>query len=356
LASWEQRNLKERSPRLDNKGVEALNDPSGRKRQMTFTAAAMFGGAAFVGLVEGLIPGGPELSLMPALSALGFVIVLVILGPRLPMRVLGALGPIGAGLIAYALATTPPGQGDGALLYIWPVLWVAYFFGRSGSILIVAWIGVVQGAALIYSNGVLDRWIDVMVSVGIVAAVVHALRESNKRLVARLEAEARVDKLTGVLNRRGFEEHAALELERAGREGYSVGAATFDIDYFKRVNDEWGHDTGDRVLGFLGGVLLAQTRAPDIVARLGGEEFVALLTRAEGDDVHAYAERVREAFAAAADLGLPPVTVSAGVTADVAPESIEGLLQVADSALYAAKRAGRDRTVVHRSAALQPAG
>jgi len=320
---------------------------------MTFTAAAMFGGASFVGLVEGLIPGGPELSLIPAFSALGFVTLLLLVGPRLPMSALGALGPIGAALIAYALATTPPGQGDGALLYIWPVLWVAYFFGRTGSILIVAWIGVVQGAALIYSGGVLDRWIDVMVSVGVVAAVVHSLRERNKRLVARLEAEARIDKLTGVLNRRGFEEHATVELERAGREGYSVGAATFDIDYFKLVNDEWGHDAGDRVLEFLGGVLRAETRAPDVVARLGGEEFVALLTRADCREVQAYAERVRAAFAAAPDLDLPPVTVSAGVTAAVAPQSVEQLLQVADSALYAAKRGGRDRTVMHETAALQ---
>jgi diguanylate cyclase (GGDEF)-like protein len=319
---------------------------------MIFTAAAMFGGAAFVGLVEGLIPGGPELSLIPALAAACFVTVLMLVGPRLPMAVLGALGPIGAALIAFALATTPPGQGDGALLYIWPVLWVAYFFGRTSSFLMVAWIGVVQGAALIYSGGVLDRWIDVMVSVGVVAAVVHALSERNERLVVRLEAEARIDKLTGVLNRRGFEEHARVELERAGREGYSLGATTFDIDYFKRVNDEWGHETGDRVLEFLGAVLRAETRTPDVVARLGGEEFMALLTRADADQARAYAERVRAAFAAAPDLGLPPVTVSAGVTAAVAPGTIDVLLQAADSALYAAKRSGRDRTVVHQQAAL----
>ena len=99
--------------------------------------------------------------------------------------------------------------------------------------------------------------------------------------MARLAEEARVDKLTGVLNRRGFEEHAAIELERARREGYSVAASTFDIDYFKRVNDEWGHEAGDRVLEHLGEVLRAETRGADIVARLGGEEFVAFLPRAD---------------------------------------------------------------------------
>lgn len=318
------------------------------KRQMALTAAAMYGGAAFVGLVEGIVPGGPDLSLVPAVCSFALVTLLLAGGPRLPMPVLAALGPIGVALIAFALATTPPGQGDGALLYIWPVLWVAYFFDRRASILIVAWIGIAQGAALIHSGGVFDRWVDVMVSVGVVAAVVHALSERNRKLVARLAEEARVDKLTGVLNRRGFEEQAARELERARREGYSLGAVSFDIDYFKQVNDEWGHEAGDRVLERLGRVLHAESRALDVVARLGGEEFVALLPRANPVQAEAYAERVRYAFGDHDDVS--QVTVSAGVTADVAPDSIEALLQVADSALYAAKRAGRDRAVVHATA------
>ena len=315
---------------------------------MAFTAAAMYGGATFVGLVEGLIPGGPELSLLPAFAALGFVLLLVVVGPRLPTLVLASLGPIGAALIAFAIATTPTGQGDGVLLYIWPVLWVSYFFGRSASILIVAWVGVVQGAALIYSEGVLDRWIDVMVSVGVAAAVVHALAERNKRLVARLEAEARVDKLTGVLNRRGFDERAQVELERARREGTPVAVVSLDIDYFKRVNDEWGHEVGDRVLVRLGAVLRAHTRGGDVVGRLGGEEFVTLLPGTDVAQAKAIAERVRAGFAA--DPGPPRVTVSAGVTAAIGPASIEELMQVADSALYAAKRGGRDRTVVNDQA------
>jgi diguanylate cyclase (GGDEF)-like protein len=318
---------------------------------MAYTAAAMYGGAAFIGLLEGVIPGGPSVSLLPAFAALALVTLLVAVGPRLPMPALAALGPIGAALIAYAIATTPPGEGDGVLLYIWPVLWVSYFFGRRASVLIVAWIGLVDGIALVASDGVLDRWIDVVVSVAIVAGVVQLLVGRNRRLVGRLAAEARVDKLTGVLNRRGFEERATVELERARREGYSVGAATFDIDYFKRVNDEWGHETGDRVLEHLGAVLRDETRGVDVVARLGGEEFVALLARVSLDEAHAYAERVRAEFAAPGD---PRVTVSAGVTAAIGPSSVEELLQAADSALYAAKRSGRDRTVAFAEALAAP--
>jgi diguanylate cyclase (GGDEF)-like protein len=326
------------------------------KRQMAYTAAAMYGGAGAVALIEGVVPGGPELSLAPGLFALVIVSLLAVVGPRLPMPVLTSLGPLGAAMIAYAIATTPTGQGEGALLYIWPVLWVAYFFERTASILIVAWVGLVQGIALIASDGVLDRWIDVVVSVAIVAAVVQALSERNKRLVARLEAEARVDQLTGVLNRRGFAERAPGEVERAVRDGSWLAAVSFDIDHFKRVNDEFGHEVGDRVLAHLGAVLRAETRSVDVVARLGGEEFTTLLAGSDARRAFAYAERVRHHFADLDDPGLPRVTVSAGIAAAVAPESVERLLADADSALYKAKRAGRDRAVADQPAALQVAG
>jgi diguanylate cyclase (GGDEF)-like protein len=320
------------------------------KRQMAYTAAAMYGGAAFLSVVEGAIPGGPALSLIPGLAAMVLVALIAAVGPRLPLPVLGTVGAIGAALIAYAIATTPPGQGDGVLLYIWPVLWVAYFFGRRASVLIVAWIGVVQGAALVHLHGVLDRWIDLVVSVGIVAVVVHVLSERNARLVTRLAEEARIDKLTGVLNRRGFEERGAVEVERARREGYSVGVASFDIDYFKGVNDEWGHDAGDRVLERLGEIFRAESRSLDIIGRLGGEEFVALLPTADAEQTLAYAERVRASFAASVEREVPNVTVSAGVVATVAPEGADELLQAADSALYAAKHGGRDQAVLHDQA------
>lgn len=317
------------------------------KRQIAHTGAAMYGGAVLVNLLEAAVPGGPELSLVPGLGALGVVLLLFAAGPRLPRPVLFALGPLGAALIAYALATTPPEQNDGALLYIWPVLWVTYFFGRDGAIFIVGWVAAVQAAAVIaMDGGVFDRWADVVVSVAMVALVVSALARRNERLLERLASEARIDKLTGVLNRRGFEERAAVELDRARRDGAWVGAATFDIDYFKRVNDEWGHEVGDHVLERLGEVLRTESRSADVVARMGGEEFVTLLPGARVDEAMAYAERVRAAFAGGAGEDLPRVTISAGVSAAVAPVSVDGLLQTADSALYAAKRGGRDRALV----------
>jgi diguanylate cyclase (GGDEF)-like protein len=233
---------------------------------------------------------------------------------------------------------------------------VAYFFGRVETVAIVAWIAIVQAVALAATDGVFDRWLDVVVSVGIVAGVVHALTERNRRLVVRLEAEARFDQLTGVLNRRGFDEQAAVELERVQREGAWLAVVTFDIDAFKRVNDEWGHEAGDRVLANLGNVLRAETRAADVIARVGGEEFMALLPHASTPAAFGYAERVRARFAATADPGLPRVTVSAGVAAAVAPKTLEELIHAADIALYKAKRGGRDRAVVEQPAVVTAPG
>jgi diguanylate cyclase (GGDEF)-like protein len=319
-----------------------------QRTAMAYSAAVMYGGAAFLGLVQGVTPGGPDVGTGPGVLALGFTLVLLAFGPRLPVPALATLGAIGAAVIAVALAGTHS-PGDGALLYIWPVLWTSYFFGARGTILIVAWVGIVHGIALATlpsSLGYLDRWLDVIVSVGVVGAVVQALSRRNSILLDKLAAEARIDQLTDLLNRRGFEERAGIEIQRCRRENASVAVVSFDIDYFKRINDEWGHDAGDRVLARLGSIFLAQARGADVIARMGGEEFVALLPDSDLDEGRAYAERVRAAFGASGDAKSPRATVSAGVTAVVAPVDVDELVQVADTALYSAKHAGRDRTEV----------
>ena len=315
---------------------------------MANSAAAMYGGATFVGMLEGILPGGEQFSMAPSLIALGFVIALVLWGPRLPVSVLALLGPIGAVLIGVAIATTD-GHGDGAALYAWPVLWESYFFGRRGTIMIVACVGIVDAAALTQvpeGTGYLDRWLDVMVSMSVVGIVIDLLSGRNERLVERLAAEARVDGLTGLLNRRGFIEAAEAELSRARRSKTPLGFVSFDIDHFKAVNDEFGHDTGDKVLSRLGQIFREHTRQGDLVGRMGGEEFTALLVGSDVAESLEYAERLRAAFAVEAP-GLPLSTLSAGVTASTEPIELQPHLQLADAALYAAKRAGRNRAVVN---------
>jgi diguanylate cyclase (GGDEF)-like protein len=314
---------------------------------MVFTAAAMYGGAAFDGAIEGVIPGDPSFAITPVLVSMALVVALMLFGPLLSRRALAWLGPLGVVMIAYALSATP-GAGDGAVLYVWPVLWMTFFFGRRGAIAIVACVGIAHAITLLLlpeSSSYAGRWVDVMVSVSVVAGVIVTLVDRNDLLIDQLAGEARTDALTGLLNRRGFDERATLEIAHARREGRSIAVVAFDLDHFKRVNDEWGHDVGDRALAHTAAVLSAHSRDIDVVARVSGEEFVALLP---GSDIAAgetFAERVRLALFESRFDDLPRIKLSAGVIAAVAPPTIESLLQGADFALYKAKRTGRDRTV-----------
>ena len=317
------------------------------RRLRAYSAAGIFGGAAFLGLFEQFIPGGPKASLAPGLAALAVAPALAYFGTKLPDVVVAALGPAGVVLIGVALATSP-GPGDGAVLYMWPVVWTAFFYGLRGAILIVVSIGVCHALVLWSlpgSEGYPDRWFDVVVSVAIVAFVVELLARRSDQLLLRVAAEARTDTLTALLNRRGFDERAEVELARARRDNAWLAIVSFDIDYFKRVNDEWGHDVGDRVLTHFGQVLTACSREVDVVARIGGEEFAVLLPGCATGDAAAFSERVREVLAIT-PTDLPVVRVSAGVAADEAPDELASLVLIADTALYAAKRSGRNRTQV----------
>jgi diguanylate cyclase (GGDEF)-like protein len=330
--------------------------PSDDRRPIAHTAAGIYAGAVLVGLVEGFIPGGTTFSNFPGLAALIAAPLAFFVGPRLPRSVLVVLGPIGAALIGWALATTH-GYGDGAVLYMWPVLWTAYFYGRAGAVGIVAWIGVVHGVALLSmpaGQGNADRWVDVMVSVMVVAAVTRYLSERNQRLVDELVAEARVDPLTRLLNRRGLQERMVVEVARSLRDQSTLAVVMFDIDHFKRVNDAHGHEVGDRVLAWIGSLLVREVRGADAAARTGGEEFVVVLPAADVEEAYTFAERVRTTVQRCtqgdgrSDHGLPEgvaLTISAGVTVSDSSTG-DALVESADRALYAAKRAGRNRTVL----------
>jgi diguanylate cyclase (GGDEF)-like protein len=227
-----------------------------------------------------------------------------------------------------------------------PVLWVAFFFRPCAAIAIVICVGLAHGLVLLSlpaTSGSFDHWLNVMVAVSAVAAIISVLARRNAEL-ARLAGEARMDTLTALLNRRGFEERAAVELAHSRREGRPIAVASFDVDYFKRVNAEWGHEIGDRVLARVGSVLASNSREVDVVARIGGEEFLALLPGATSAEAEAFTQRVRHALATPDPSALPAVGVSAGVAAASAPANVQELLQKADRALYAAKRAGRGHT------------
>ena len=164
------------------------------------------------------------------------------------------------------------------------------------------------------------------------------------RLADEARAMANTDALTGLPNRR----HALQRLDgmvaEVQREGRGLSAIMFDIDFFKRINDGFGHQTGDEVLRRVAWLAQKQTRAHDLVGRLGGEEFAWLMPGVTQRDAGALAERLRKAVEEGSSRGgLPPVTISMGCAQWQPGDSGEVLLAKADAALYAAKEGGRNR-------------
>jgi len=173
----------------------------------------------------------------------------------------------------------------------------------------------------------------------------RTIQEQQER-IRQSEAAAKVDFLTRLANRRAFEQRLSEELERVRRYGGTFSLILMDIDEFKKVNDEFGHPAGDRVLKFIASVLSEKVRATDFVSRYGGEEFAVLLPETSVDRARVVAEKIRKTLQNSSLLHGKTkikVTVSAGVGA-VKPdgESLADLVARVDAALYQAKKKGRN--------------
>jgi len=157
----------------------------------------------------------------------------------------------------------------------------------------------------------------------------------------------RIDPLTGLANRRFFSERIQEMISLANRRSQPLSLIMTDIDHFKRVNDTWGHDAGDRVLKAYATLMKTRTRAEDLVARFGGEEFIILMPLADVHEAFAYAERIRCAIAKADLLESgDSVTASFGVAGLFFDETGDDIIKRADTALYQAKASGRNRIVI----------
>ncbi len=164
-----------------------------------------------------------------------------------------------------------------------------------------------------------------------------------------LHKMAQTDSLTGLLNRRAFEEILRRELLRLDFGGGQMGIALIDLDYFKQVNDSLGHFAGDDVLRRIALVLRDGTRPSDVLARYGGEEFVVLLRNAGLDESLSAAERIRRHIADLSGLpGSVSLTASIGVAVSQAGDTVTDFLLRADEALYRSKREGRNQVSVYR--------
>jgi diguanylate cyclase (GGDEF)-like protein len=293
--------------------------------------------AATLAAVALMLPGHPGADLvgLASLVAVAYAggAVLVLGAKRLP----SAAAPLSffAGTLVITAAVYFDGHGPSAaaLLYVWLGMLAFYFLSRWQGALLLLLMGVAYAGVLTTVPTVqpFQRW---LMTVGVAAMggmLVSYVRDRVRELVDRLTDAARTDPLTGLLNRRAFEERAARELARAQRTGEPFAALVIDVDQFKQINDREGHAAGDAALVALAATLSAALRDIDTVARIGGDEFAVLLPATAATGARATAERLRERSAIAISIGTAVYGID-GLTADE-------LARAADAALYDAKRA-----------------
>jgi diguanylate cyclase (GGDEF)-like protein len=188
--------------------------------------------------------------------------------------------------------------------------------------------------------------------VGQVVRMFNATIDRLSRAFHEIEMLARRDPLTGLPNRRAFDERLGAEAARSRRYGHPFGLIILDLDHFKSVNDHYGHPAGDEVLKFVAKLIEANVRETDLAARIGGEEFAVILPESGIGEVKAVADKLRESVGDTPFQvqGLPAgmrITLSAGGTCSaghlVTPESI---VAAADAALFRSKNEGRNRVTV----------
>lgn len=167
--------------------------------------------------------------------------------------------------------------------------------------------------------------------------------------ITRAREDALIDGLTGLINRKGFDQALSHIISDIGKHGNALSLLMIDIDFFKQVNDNYGHLFGDRVLQSVGTILKANVKGGDVAARYGGEEFVVLLPNTALEGATALAEKLRATIARSRihrqghDEPLQTITISVGVTCYCMGENINDFIARADKALYRAKSNGRNQ-------------
>jgi diguanylate cyclase (GGDEF)-like protein len=261
--------------------------------------------------------------------------------------------------VVVAATTTDPLLYAPPLMMLFTCFAAAWFLGPRVLALHMVLVVVACAKALEHSYPDTAAWVaQVIVNsvvLDVVTLVVFLLRRRIQRLLDETEALSSTDPLTGLANRRWLVAQAPRIWRQARRDGQRVAALVLDLDHFKRLNDDFGHATGDSVLQTVAASLSASVRPADVLARTGGEELVVLGLVGDPGEARQLAERLRQAVSSScAD---QQVTASIGVALagpggeeDVS-DALWKLIDRADVAMYEAKRTGRDRVTVAAGAA-----
>jgi diguanylate cyclase (GGDEF)-like protein len=264
---------------------------------------------------------------------------------RIPAWFLPVIGPLGIVLIATSSILTRTTTDGSELLYLWPVLFSAYFLSWRAALFNVCLLAVVYppvAISIIGAAGITPSVYMVGTSV-VTLAVTMSLRRQITRVVTTAALEARTDTLTQLPNRRSWDDGLTREVALRERRSSPLCVLMIDLDRFKQLNDAHGHAAGDAALVLAARVLRAQARQTDLLARIGGEEFALALPDCVPDDGAQRAEQIRVAIAETSASHGRPLTASIGVAGLPAHATTRSeLMAAADAALYEAKRSGRN--------------
>jgi diguanylate cyclase (GGDEF)-like protein/putative nucleotidyltransferase with HDIG domain len=333
-----------------------------RRRLAAVSAPALMARAGALFLLSGavivpvaiLAPHGPDMreALLGVVGGAAALLALLLLaaGDRVPRWAFHPLTVAGSALATLAIYGWGGDMTYGPLPYLWIAFFAFYFFSLPAALIhlgVVAGAFAIELAARDLSFTPVAGWLATVGTLLLAGLAVAAIRDRLTALIEGLTNDARRDPLTELLNRRGFEEVFDVELERARRTESPLSLVVADLDHFKELNDEQGHGAGDDALREVGRAIDTAKRSFDSGARVGGEEFALLAPNSNEHGAYMLAERIRgdieRAFARA------PVKLRASFGIATFPlhgQSAEALLRAADQALYAAKRLGRNRSVI----------
>lgn len=254
-------------------------------------------------------------------------------GGRIPLWAMHVIGVAALVAVTVGAGIGPRGHVDFAALYIWIVVWAALFFSPLVATSYAVAVGIAYALVLAIGPVVpnpLAAWLATFGTSVFAGAVVLGL-------VSVLRSDARKDPLTGLPNRRSWDEHLENEIERSRRSGSPLSVAMIDLDSFKSVNDRRGHDAGDALLKELAAAWRGVVRGGgDIIARLGGDEFGVLAPGSDATGIERMAERIAEVTPQSVPYSIGTATWDGG-------ESAGDLLRRADNSMYQVKLLHRSR-------------
>ena len=253
---------------------------------------------------------------------------------------IAAVVALGSLVVTVTMLSVPGRSAAYVTYYVWLGIFSFYFLRPRWALAQIAWIAALYGFAVVGDEtaGSFELWMNGVATTLGVGLLVLALRTRIEGLIVRLELTARTDQLTGLPNRRAFDEQLSQEIARARRRGAPLSLLLLDLDRFKQLNDSRGHLAGDDALKVVAATIRSRVREVDWPARIGGDEFAAVLPDAAEPEATLIADRLRETVAAAFAGDPVPLAASVGTaTASGGELDAERLLAAADRALYRAK-------------------